>query len=78
MKEMQAYQTWQREQQQILKQQHAELRAQKAQARRQASTEFYHNHPIPFAYSIEIKEVLSGLSAGSWGDGQRRNSVYYI
>ena len=75
-KEMQAYLTWQ--QQQIIEQQQAELRVQKALARREASDQFYHTHPVPFAYSIEIKEVLSGLSAGSWGDGQRRNSVYHI
>lgn len=77
-KELEAYLIWQQQQQQLNEQQQAALRIQKAQARRQASDEFYRSRRIPFAFSIEIKEVLSGLSAGSWGDGQRKNTVYHI
>lgn len=77
-KEVDAYKYWQKEQRQVNEQRLAQYRAQKLLARRQASEEFYRSHQIPFAFSIEIKEVLSGLSAGSWGDGQKRNSVYHI
>ena len=77
-KEVNDYKLWQKEQQQVSEQRQTQYRAQKVLARRQASEAFYNNHQIPFAFSIEIKEVLSGLGASSWGDGQKRNTVYHI
>lgn len=52
--------------------------ADKWVARQQASQAFYERYAIPFTYSIEIKEVLSGLSAHSNGDGWRRNTVFHV
>ncbi|SFF16576.1 hypothetical protein [Spirosoma endophyticum] len=77
-KDLQEFQVWQKEQNRLKEQQQTQLRIQKAQARQEASDEFYRRHPIPFAFSIKIKEALSGLSASSWGDGQKRNTVYHI
>lgn len=53
------------------------LTAQRNAARR-ASQLFYEQHPIPFAFSIEIKERLSGLSESSNGDGWGRNTVCHV
>lgn len=55
-----------------------QLVADKWVARQQASQAFYERYAIPFTYSIEIKEVLSGLSAHSNGDGWRRNTVFHV
>ena len=47
-------------------------------ARRVASEQFYARQPVPFKFSIEVKERLSGLSASSNGDGFSRSTVYHI
>lgn len=33
---------------------------------------------LPFKYTAGIKDVLSGLSASSWGDGRKANTVQHI
>lgn len=59
-----------------------ELQRQQEQERKarriQASQTFYSGLNIPFRFTIEVKEVLSGLSANSNGDGQKRNTVYHV
>lgn len=65
-----------------------EREAQQAERARQAlerqqqrialSKAFYGRYAVPFQFSIEVKEVLSGLGANSNGDGQRRNTVYHV
>lgn len=39
---------------------------------------FYTQYNIPFKFDIGEKEVLSGLSENSWGDGQKKNTVQHI
>lgn len=33
---------------------------------------------LPFKWDVGIKDVLSGLSMDSWGDGRRKNTVQHI
>lgn len=39
---------------------------------------FWQSYNIPFLFKVGIKEVLSGLSESSWGDGARKNSKTHI
>lgn len=39
---------------------------------------FWSIYDIPFKFTVEIKERLSGLSANSGGNGHARNTVYHI
>lgn len=39
---------------------------------------FWEHYNIPFSFRVGIKEVLSGLSESSWGDGARKNSKNHI
>ncbi len=45
---------------------------------RDSAVQFYSKYNIPFKFDIGQKEVLSGLSVNSWGDGQKRNTVQHI
>ncbi len=40
--------------------------------------EFYDQYNIPFKFSVEAKEVLSGLHENSSGNGLKKNSVFHI
>lgn len=44
----------------------------------QKSFSFWSRYNIPFQFTVEIKERLSGLSANSSGNGHARNTVYHI
>lgn len=50
----------------------------KALERKQKADDFYKSLNFPVAYHVGVKEVLSGLSASSWGDGQKRNSAIHL
>lgn len=39
---------------------------------------FWKQYDIPFKFIVDIKPVLSGLSANSWGDGSNKATVYHI
>lgn len=40
--------------------------------------EFWNQYDIPFDFSVEVKEVLSGLSENSMGNGLKKNSKHHI
>ena len=46
--------------------------------KRDSAVQFYSKYNIPFKFDIGQKEVLSGLSVNSWGDGQKQNTVQHI
>lgn len=69
------WQTQDREQKQAQEQEKQRLLTQK---RIEESQQFYSQHQIPFSFSIEIKEVLSGLTEGSMGNGVKRNTVFHV
>lgn len=52
--------------------------AERQQQQIDLSKAFYAHYDVPFRFTIEVKEVLSGLSANSNGDGQRRNTVKHL
>ena len=76
--EWEAYQQWLQAEQIRLETERQRQQQQALEQRIQQSRAFYAQFHIPFAFTVEIKEVLSGLSARSWGDGSRRNTVYHI
>lgn len=39
---------------------------------------FFQQFCFPFKYDVGEKEVLSGLSENSWGDGRRKNTVIHL
>jgi nicotinate phosphoribosyltransferase len=39
---------------------------------------FFQQFSFPFKYDVGEKEVLSGLSENSWGDGRRKNTVIHL
>jgi len=39
---------------------------------------FWKQYDIPFKFVVDIKPVLSGLKANSWGDGSNKATVYHI
>lgn len=39
---------------------------------------FWDKYEIPFTFTVEIKETLSGLSGKSFGDGRKNNSVNHL
>ena len=39
---------------------------------------FWKQYDIPFEFQVDIKTVLSGLSANSWGDGSKSNTKYHV
>lgn len=43
-----------------------------------AAADFYRRYELPFKYDVGEKEVLSGLSERSWGDGRRKNTVIHL
>lgn len=56
-----------------------ENQKQAIEKRKFSSAEFWAKHNnLPFEFSIDIKEVLSGLSANSWGDGTKKNTVFHV
>lgn len=44
----------------------------------QKTAEFWSRYVIPFKFSIQIKEVLSGLGLNSMGNGTNRRTVYHV
>ena len=76
--ELDAFRAWQTQQaarQQTQREQHHK---QLQDSQQQESADFYRQYSIPFGFSIETKEVLSGLSARSNGDGRKKNTVYHL
>jgi hypothetical protein len=60
------------------RQRHADEIERKAQERREQARLFNFALPIPVKWLPGHRIVLSGLSANSWGDGSRRNTVYHV
>jgi len=56
----------------------AEVLRQKRQALRLAAEQFNARLDLPVAWDVGIKDVLSGLSDRSWGDGSNKATVYHI
>jgi len=54
-----------------------EQQAKQAEKER-VKAQFFALYAIPFRFATDIKEVLSGLSANSSGDGRKKNSVEHI
>jgi len=51
------------------------LSHEKAQQATQFNKQF---QMLPFKWDVGIKDVLSGLSSSSWGDGRKKNTVQHI
>ena len=42
------------------------------------SLDFWKGFDLPFEFHVGIKEVLSGLSESSWGNGEKSNSRIHV
>ncbi|PSJ71434.1 hypothetical protein C7N43_39340 [Sphingobacteriales bacterium UPWRP_1] len=61
-----------------LKQQRENLVKSTEDKKAQKAAEFWSRYVIPFKFSIQIKEVLSGLGLNSMGNGTNRRTVYHV
>lgn len=68
------------EQKRIHERKQAEKEAEAARKNllRDQAKKFNTSLNVPVSWSPGIKEVLSGLSANSWGDGRRKNTVQHV
>jgi len=54
------------------------LEKERIDSRKANSELFWKSYNIPFKYSLEIKERLSGLSFNSCGNGTAKNSTFHL
>ena len=60
-----------------LKQEEFERKKLSNKRRKQANA-FYEAYDVPFKFHINIKDVLSGLTENSMGNGTKKNTVYHV
>lgn len=77
-KELDIYNAWKTEQKAIEAAKKQEYEKQEAERRKLKSETFWATHEIPFDFSLEIKEVLSGLKEGTMLHAQKRSTVLHI
>ncbi|MEG0868414.1 MAG: hypothetical protein RSG77_15305, partial [Hafnia sp.] len=67
-----------REQSERRNQQRAEEELTAANRLREEAQQFYSAYSLPFSFVVSIKDVLSGLSENSMGNGTNKRTVFHL
>ncbi len=62
----------------VYEQQQREQIEQQQKLETEKNQAFWEQYKIPFQYSVQKKQVLSGLTSNSAGDGNRTSSVWHL